>query len=202
MPSTRYLEDELDWGTDDDNMTDSTCEKAIVGSPETYERSMGTKQQSVSKTQDDGKPETTAQNASERRVDLPERRPVSIHNWSMKALSRKSTFCNEANVILIQEDTPKRKFRATLEGVPRTDFRFRFNPAIKFCRYVNIREGCWYQSGCSFDHYYEGTRCRKAEERRKCPNETCVFKHRDDYTPVYRCNSKPPVNITERRKGR
>jgi hypothetical protein len=186
MPSTQYLEeDELDWGTDDDNKTDSTCEEAIVGSPE---RSMGTKQQSVSKTQDDGKPETTAQNASERRVDLPERRPVSIHNRSMKALSRKSTFCNEANVIL--------------KGVPRTDFRFRSNPAITFCRYVNTREGCWYQSGCSFDHYYEGTRCRKAEERRKCPNETCVFKHRDDYTPVYRCNSKPPVNITERRKGR
>jgi hypothetical protein len=84
-------EDEVDYSTDDDK----------VDSPEPRDGSMGLEKHSVSKTKDIT-PEQL--NASDVRSDLPKQRLVSIHNCSMKAFDRHSTFCNSVDIALIRKN--------------------------------------------------------------------------------------------------
>jgi hypothetical protein len=174
-------EDEVDWGSDDDNnkdKTDSICEEATVNSPETKEE----------QRQDSVKRVITGQqlNVSNGQAELPELRLVSIHNRNMKALSRHCTCCNEANIILIQdliqEDTSKPSKR--LESVPRTS-GYAYNPSTDYCWKVNTPGGCSFQS-CFYDHGHKGVECFKARKWKDCPNNHCVFLHPDDHTRGYR----------------
>jgi hypothetical protein len=181
-------EDEVDYSDSDyKEYTDHTCEEAIVDSPEPREGSIGPEKHSVSKTKDCGKAVITPEklNASDVRSDLPQRRLVSIHNWSMKALDGHPTVCNKADIMLIQEDTTK----GPRESVPSTNPRSRsgtYNPARRFCKYVNTPAGCTKRASCTFSHQHKGTKCFKFEEHGGCTNKTCVFVHDDDYTRGHR----------------
>jgi hypothetical protein len=173
-------EDEVDY-SDSDN--DQDKRDAIVGTLDRKE-STGVGKHSVSRT-----PEQL--NGSDIRSDLPKRRLVSIHNSSMKAFDRHSTFCNSADIVLIQEDTVEQRKRSqgTLERVPPTRSGYARNPSNKLCRDVNTSRGCDFGSNCFNPHKHEGIECFKARERRNCPNKICVFLHEDDRPPRYHCAS-------------